>query len=127
VAETSSTRGAITVEEVMELVTCRYIDFPGVGVINLEAPQLPEKVLEVATERMFAELTIMEAIVSISKVSHEYERAGGFTPSAEADDADAALDRPWPVRSQLQMRPRHRQPARVGRRPSPSRRKLPKP
>jgi hypothetical protein len=43
-------RDALTVEEVMELATCRYIDFPGVGVIDLEAPQLPEKVLEVATE-----------------------------------------------------------------------------
>jgi hypothetical protein len=49
VAETSSARGTITVEEVMEWATCRYIDFPGVGVIDLEAPQLLEKVLEVAT------------------------------------------------------------------------------
>jgi hypothetical protein len=50
VAESSLARDALTVEEVMELATCRYIDFPGVGVIDLEAPQLPEKVLEVATE-----------------------------------------------------------------------------
>jgi hypothetical protein len=49
VVEFSSTRGAIAVEEVMELATCRYINFPGVGVIDLEAPQLPEKVLEGAT------------------------------------------------------------------------------
>jgi hypothetical protein len=28
VAETSSARDALTAEEVMELVTCRYIDFP---------------------------------------------------------------------------------------------------
>jgi hypothetical protein len=34
----------------MELATSRYIDFPIVGIINLEVPQLPEKVLEVATE-----------------------------------------------------------------------------
>jgi hypothetical protein len=27
----------------MDLETCRYIDFPSVGVIDLEAPQLPEK------------------------------------------------------------------------------------
>jgi hypothetical protein len=38
VAETSSARGALTTEEVMELATCRYIDFPRVGVIDLEAP-----------------------------------------------------------------------------------------
>jgi hypothetical protein len=50
VAESSSDRDTITVEEVMELETCWYIDFPGVGIIALEAPQLPEKVLELAME-----------------------------------------------------------------------------
>jgi hypothetical protein len=39
-------------------------------------------VLEVATERMFAELTIMKTIASVSKALHEYERAGGFAPHA---------------------------------------------
>jgi hypothetical protein len=58
VAESSSAQDALTVEEVMELVTCWYIYFPGVGVIDLEAPQLPERVLEVATERMFTEPSI---------------------------------------------------------------------
>jgi hypothetical protein len=67
VAETSSARDALTTEEVMELVTYRYIDFPGVRVIDLEAPELLEKVLEVATERMFNEPTIMETIASVSK------------------------------------------------------------
>jgi hypothetical protein len=51
----------------MELATCRYIDFPSVGVIDLEVPQLLEKLLEVVTERIFAELTIMETIASVSK------------------------------------------------------------
>jgi hypothetical protein len=37
-AETSSAAGAVTIEEVMELATSQYIDFPGVGVIDLEAP-----------------------------------------------------------------------------------------
>jgi hypothetical protein len=85
VAETSSARGTITVEEVMELATCRYIDSPGVGVIDLEEPQLPEKALEVATERMFVESSIMETITSVSKVLHEYERAGGFGTEPAAD------------------------------------------
>jgi hypothetical protein len=67
------------------MATCRYIDFPGVGVIDLEAPQLLEKVLEVATERMFAEPMIMEMIALVSKVLHEYERVGGFAPAAVAD------------------------------------------
>jgi hypothetical protein len=38
----------LTVEEEMELATCRYIDFPGVGVIDLEGPQYSEKGYEVA-------------------------------------------------------------------------------
>jgi hypothetical protein len=67
VAETSSARAALTAEEVMELATCRYIDFPGVGVIDLEVPQLPEKVFEVAAEQMFNEPTIMETIALVSK------------------------------------------------------------
>jgi hypothetical protein len=37
--KTSSAVGAITVEEVMELATSRYIDFPSIGVIDLEAPR----------------------------------------------------------------------------------------
>jgi hypothetical protein len=38
VAESTSAQDTLTVEEVVELATCRYIDFPGVGVINLEEP-----------------------------------------------------------------------------------------
>jgi hypothetical protein len=38
--------------------------------------------LDVATERMFAEPSIMETIASISKALHEYERTGGFAPPA---------------------------------------------
>jgi hypothetical protein len=34
----------------MELATSRYIDFPRVGIIDLQAPRFLEKVLEVATE-----------------------------------------------------------------------------
>jgi hypothetical protein len=88
-ARTSSAAGVVTVEEVMELATCRYIDFPGVGVIDLEAPQLPEKVLDVATKRMFAEPTIMEMIALVSRALHEYERADGFAAPAASEAAEA--------------------------------------
>jgi hypothetical protein len=94
VAESSSARVALTTEEVMELATCRYIDFPGIGVIDLEAPQLPEKVYEVAAERMFNEPTIMETIASVSKALQEHERAGGFAPAVVADAEDVALVAP---------------------------------
>jgi hypothetical protein len=78
VAETSSAQDALTAEEVMELATCRYIDFPGIRVMDLEAPQLLEKVFKVAAERMFNEPTIMETIASVSKALEEYKRTGGF-------------------------------------------------
>jgi hypothetical protein len=91
VAESSSARVALTAEEMMELVTCRYIDFPGVGVIDLEAPQLAEKVYEVVAERMFNEPTIMETTASVSKALQEYERADDFASAAAANAGDAAL------------------------------------
>jgi hypothetical protein len=94
VAESSSARDAITVEEVMELATCWYIDFPGVGIIDLEAPQLPDKVLEVAMEGMFSEPSIMETIALVSKALHEYERAGGFAPAIAVEATNAALETP---------------------------------
>jgi hypothetical protein len=94
VAETSSARVALTAEEVMELAMCRYIDFPSVGVIDLEAPQLLEKVYEVVSEWMFNESTIMETIASVSKALQEYELDGGFAPAAAAEVAGAVLEAP---------------------------------
>jgi hypothetical protein len=94
VAEFSSAWVALTAEEMMELVTCRYIDFPGVGVVDLEVPQLPEKVYEVAAERMFNEPMIMETIASVSKALQEYERTGDFASAAATNAEDAALTAP---------------------------------
>jgi hypothetical protein len=88
-AETSSAAGAVTIEEMMELETSRYIDFPGVGIVDLDAPELPSKVLEVATERMFAEPTILETITSVSRALYQYERAGGFAPSTAPEVEEA--------------------------------------
>jgi hypothetical protein len=91
VAKSSSAWVTLTTEEVMELATCRYIDFPDVGVIDLEAPQLSEKVYEVAAGRMFNDPTTMETIASISKALQEYERAGGFAPAVATYAEDVAL------------------------------------
>jgi hypothetical protein len=46
-------------------------------------------VLDVATEWMFAELTIMETIASVSRALHEYERSGGFAPPTTSEAAEA--------------------------------------
>jgi hypothetical protein len=94
VAESSSARVSLTVEEMMDLETCRYIDFLGVGVIDLEAPQLPEKEYEVAAERRSNEPMIMETIASVSKELQEYERTGGFASAASTDAGDMVLAAP---------------------------------
>jgi hypothetical protein len=88
--ESSSARVSLTVEEMMDLETCRYIDLPGVGVIDLEAPQLPEKEYDAATERRSNEPTI----ASVSKALQEYECASGFTLAAAEDAEDVALAAP---------------------------------
>jgi hypothetical protein len=75
----------------MDLETYRYNDLPGVGVIDLEAPQLPEKEYDAAAEWRSNELTIMETIASVSKALQEYERAGGFAPATAEDTEEVAL------------------------------------
>jgi hypothetical protein len=94
VAESSSARVSLTVEEMMDLETCRYIDLPGVGVIDLEAPQLSEKEYEVAVGWRSNEPTIMETIASVSKALQEYKRGGGFASATAANVEDVALTAP---------------------------------
>jgi hypothetical protein len=94
VAESSSARVSLTVEEMMDLETCRYIYLPGVGVIDLEAPQFPEKEYNAAAERRSNEPTIMETIALVLKALQEYERAGGFAPAVAEDTEDVALAAP---------------------------------
>jgi hypothetical protein len=82
-AETSSTASAVSVEEVVELAMGRYIDFPSIGIIDLDAPELPSndrEMLEVSMERMFTEPSILETIASVSRALHQYESVGGFAP-----------------------------------------------
>jgi hypothetical protein len=45
--------------------------------------------LEVATERMFTEPSILETIASVSRVLHQYEHAGGFDPPTVSEAAEA--------------------------------------
>jgi hypothetical protein len=82
VVESSSVRASLTVEEMMDLETCRYIDFPGVEVIDLEAPQLPEKEYKVVVEWRSNERMIMETITLVSKALQKYERVDTFASTA---------------------------------------------
>jgi hypothetical protein len=81
--EPSSVAGTVTIEEVRELVTRQYVDFPGIRVFDLDVPELPSndrEMLEVATERMFTEPSILVTIASVSRALHQYERVGSFSP-----------------------------------------------
>jgi hypothetical protein len=79
------------VEEVMELVMCHYVDFPGIGIVDLDAPELPSndrEMLEVATERMFAEPSILETIMSVTLALRRYESTRGSAPPATLEATD---------------------------------------
>jgi hypothetical protein len=63
--------GAASVEEVMDMAVCLYVDFPGIGTIDLDAPELPgndRELLEAVMERMFAGLMILETIGFVASV-----------------------------------------------------------
>jgi hypothetical protein len=75
----------------MDLETCRYFNLLGVGVINLEAPQLLEKEYDATAEQRSNKPTIMETIASVSEALPEYKRADGFAPAAAEDTRDVAL------------------------------------
>jgi hypothetical protein len=76
----------------MGLAVCRYVDFPGIGIIDLGAPELlsnDREMLEVATERMFAEPSILETIASVVSALCQYEGAGGSAPPAASEATEA--------------------------------------
>jgi hypothetical protein len=67
--------GVVPVEEVMDMVACRFVDFPGIGTINLDTPELPgngRELLEAVTEQMFVEPTILETIASVASALGQY-------------------------------------------------------
>jgi hypothetical protein len=76
------------------MAACRYVDFPGIGTIDLDAPELPgndRELLEVVMERMFAGLMILETIGSVASVLRQYESAGGSAPPAMLEAAEGVL------------------------------------
>jgi hypothetical protein len=120
VAETSSAAGAVTVEEVMEMVTSRYIDFPGVGIVDLEAPELPSKALDVARSGC------LPCHQSWRRSRRSHRRCiSTSVPAASLPPPRRRRRRQLPRRLQparirSQMRPRHRRPVRSRKCPSPS-------
>jgi hypothetical protein len=90
--EPSPAVGAVSVEDVMDLAACRYVDFPSIGTVDLDAPELSSndrEMLEVATERMFAEPSILETIVSALR---QYEGASGSAPPTAMEVVEGVLE-----------------------------------
>jgi hypothetical protein len=76
----------------MDLAARRYVDFPSIGTVDLDAPKLPSndrEMLEVATERMFTETSILDTIASVTLALCQYEGAGGSAPPAAPEAAEA--------------------------------------
>jgi hypothetical protein len=112
--ESSPAVGAASVEDVIYMAACGYVDFPGIGTIDLLASELSSndrEMLEVAMEHMFAELSILETIASIASVLRQYESAGGSGPPAAPEATEGVLEEsaadaksamvtsaPWPSR-----------------------------
>jgi hypothetical protein len=70
------------------------VDFPGTGTIDLSAPKLPSndrEMLEVATERMFVEPSILDTIASVASALRQYEGVGGSAPPAVSEVAERVL------------------------------------
>jgi hypothetical protein len=88
----SPTAGTVSVEEVIDLMMRSCVDFPGIGTVDLDALELPSndrEMLEVATEWMFAESSILETIASVMLALRQYEGAGGSAPPAAPEAAEA--------------------------------------
>jgi hypothetical protein len=76
----------------MDLATRSYVDFPGIEIVDLDAPELPSndrEMLEVATKWMFAELSIVETNALVTLALRQYEGAGGSVPPAMPEAAKA--------------------------------------
>jgi hypothetical protein len=87
--------GVVSIEEVMDLAMCRHVDFPGIGKVNLDTPELPSndrEILKVVTERMFAKPSILETIASVTLAQRQYKGVGGSAPPAVPEAAEAAAE-----------------------------------
>jgi hypothetical protein len=95
VPEPSPVAAAASVEDVMDLAACWFVDFPGIWTVDLDAPDLLSndlEMLEVATEQMFAEPSILETIVSVASALRQCEGAAGSALPAAPEAAKGVLE-----------------------------------
>jgi hypothetical protein len=92
--ESSIAEGAASVEGATDLSSSRYVDFPGIGTIDLDVADLPSndrEMLEVAMEQMFADLSILDTITSTASALCQDEGAGVSVPPAAPEAAEGVL------------------------------------
>jgi hypothetical protein len=82
-------------EGVADLVPCWYVDFPSIGIIDLDATELPSndrEMLEVAKEWMFADPSILDTIVAVASTLRQDEGAGGSALPAASEVVEGVLE-----------------------------------
>jgi hypothetical protein len=92
--EFSTAAGVASIEGTTDLSSSRYMDFPGIGTIDLDAVELPSndwEILVVATEQMFADPSTLDAITSVTSALRQDEGAGGSVPSVASEAAERVL------------------------------------
>jgi hypothetical protein len=78
----------------MDWSSSRYVDFPSIGSIDLDASKLPRngrEILDVATEQMFTDPSILDAIASVASALCQEEGAGSSAPPAAPEAAKGVL------------------------------------
>jgi hypothetical protein len=94
VPEPSPVAGATSAEDVMDLVVFQYVDFPGIGTIDLDAPELPSndrEMLELVMKRMFAEPSTLDTITSVTSALRQYEGVGSSASPAAPEVAEGVF------------------------------------
>jgi hypothetical protein len=113
VPEPSPAAGAASVEDVKNMAACRYVDFPGIGTVDLDTTELlsnDREMLEVTTKRMFSQSSILETIASVESALHKYESADSSAPPPRRRRRREFSTSPRPARSRPHLRPHHRRP-----------------
>jgi hypothetical protein len=73
------------------------VDFPGIGIIDLDATELlsnDREILEAATERMFADSSVLDANTSVLPMLRQDEGDGGLVPPVAPKEAEGVLGEP---------------------------------
>jgi hypothetical protein len=92
--ESSAAVTTALIEIAADTSTSRYLDFLGIGIIDLDTTKLPSndrEILEAVTEWVFADPSLLDAIALDPPVPRQDGDAGGSAPSAAPEVAEGVL------------------------------------